>query len=1093
MQITDARAHSCNVTGNTLRGFGGEEDRPEISVNRIRHSLVGEDSLDVGAGLRHVTSRVHQHLYGTVNSACARIVEKMAAQDEVGIGDLVLLDEITVEKVVDNLRLRFNGGKIYTYIGEVCVSINPYRSINIYDAEYINKYKDRELFENPPHIFAIADAVHREMKQQRRDTCIVISGESGSGKTEASKIIMKYIAAVTNISGQQEIERVKNILIQSNSILEAFGNAKTNRNDNSSRFGKYMDIDFNFKGDPIGGHVTNYLLEKSRVVYQQNGERNFHCFYQLLNGSSEGELNKLRLVRDPAAYFYVSGGNCNKASSTDKSDYKTVISAMSTLGFTQHEVQTIWNVIAGILHLGNITFKVDEDKLLIENKSALNDTANLFSISPHELSTALTQRVIAAGGEVMQKTHTSTEAEYGRDALAKAIYERLFTEIVSRVNTAINVNDTEAYKRYRTVIGVLDIYGFEIFDMNSFEQFCINYCNEKLQQLFIELVLKQEQEEYKKEGIAWQNIEYFNNQIICDLVEQSHKGMIAIMDEACLNVGKVTDEMLLEAMDRKLLDHKHYSSRQLKPMDKELQHKVQFKIKHYAGDVVYSINGFLDKNKDTLFQDFKRLLYKSSNQTVSKMWPEGAQNIFKTTKRPLTAGTLFRNSMIALVKNLTSKEPYYVRCIKPNEVKSPVVFDEERVNHQVRYLGLVENVLVRRAGFAYRQRYVTFLKRYKMISQYTWPNFRGGSDKDGVRTLMDEKGFNNDVKYGHTKIFIRSPQTLFALEKARSDLIPGIVILLQKQWRGYLCRQNYKKMKAAIVIMKHYRMYKIRTYIKELEKIFRNAKTMRDYGKRLHWPRENFAVRHVIAALKMMYERWWAWMVLKLIPKEDWPQLRLKMAAAAVLRSKRPHWGQDRRWEGNYLSKPDENSLSDTFNSSINNLRNTDHFKTILFSAFIKKTNRFNKPKDRVLVVTEYAIYKLENLKFKSMRKGMPIAEITGLSVSSGRDQLITIHSNRGNDFIMSIVAKDDRVGELVGILSNRYSQLRSADLHVTVDVRFKCMLGNKSKVLRVEVQPKVHEPTFRKEGDNIVYAIPPSAGIIDGGANTRIQIRTAS
>ncbi|KOC66671.1 Myosin-IA [Habropoda laboriosa] len=998
----------------------------------------------------------------------------MATQDEIGIGDLVLLDKITLETVVDNLRIRFNGGKIYTYIGEVCVSINPYRNINIYDNDYINKYKGRELFENPPHIFAIADAVHREMKQQGRDTCIVISGESGSGKTEASKIIMKYIAAVTNLSGQQEIERVKNILIQSNSILEAFGNAKTNRNDNSSRFGKYMDIDFNFKGDPIGGHVTNYLLEKSRVVYQQSGERNFHCFYQLLNGCSEGELNKMRLVRDPAAYFYVGAGNCNKASPTDKSDYKAVISAMSTLGFTQNEVQTIWHMIAGILHLGNITFKFNEDKLLIQNKAALNDTANLFSIIPQELSTALTQRVIAAGGEVMQKTHTSTEAEYGRDALAKAIYERLFTEIVSRVNAAINVNDEETYKRYRTVIGVLDIYGFEIFDVNSFEQFCINYCNEKLQQLFIELVLKQEQEEYKREGIAWQNIDYFNNQIICDLVEQSHKGIIAIIDEACLTVGKVTDEMLLEAMDKKLLDHKHYTSRQLKPMDKELQHKIQFKIKHYAGDVIYNINGFLDKNKDTLYQDFKRLLYNSNNPIISKMWPEGAQNILKTTKRPLTAGALFRSSMIALVKNLTSKEPYYVRCIKPNEIKSPVVFDEERVNHQVRYLGLLENVLVRRAGFAYRQRYDTFLKRYKMISQYTWPNFRGGSDKDGVRTLMNEKHFSNDVEYGHTKIFIRSPRTLFALEKARSDLIPDIVILLQKQWRGYLCRQKYKKMKAALVIMNHYQKYKMHAYIKELEKIFRNAKTMRNYGKNLSWPRENFAVRHIIFVLKVMYERWWAWMILRLIPREDWPQLRLKMAAGIVLRSKRLHWGQDRRWEGNYLSKPDENSQSDVFNSSINNLRNTDHFKTVLFSAFVRKTNRFNKQKDRVLVVTEHAIYKLENSKFKSMKKGMPITEITGLSVSPGKDQLVTIHSNRGNDFIISIIAKDDRVGELVGILSNRYSQ-------------------NKSKILRVEVHPEVIEPTFKKEGDNIIFAIPPSVSIIDGGANTRFHPRTTN
>ncbi|XP_066585268.1 unconventional myosin ID [Prorops nasuta] len=1018
----------------------------------------------------------------------------MATQEEVGVGDFILLDEITVERVVDNLRVRFNGGKIYTYIGEVCVSVNPFRTTNIYDAEHINKYKDRELFENSPHIFAIADAVHREMKQQRRDTCIVISGESGSGKTEASKIIMKYIAAVTNLSGQHEIERVKNVLIQSNSILEAFGNAKTKRNDNSSRFGKYMDINFDYKGDPIGGHITNYLLEKSRVVYQQKGERNFHCFYQLINGSSETELNKLKLVRDATAYYYSGHGNDNKPSTTDRSDYKMVNTAMSNLGFSQNEISTTWSIVAGILHLGNITFFLDGDKLSIKNNTALKDTASLLSIGENELSTALSRRVIAAGGEVMQKDHNLLEAEYGRDALAKAVYERLFSWIVARINNFVNVtDDSAAYKRYRTLIGVLDIYGFEIFDLNSFEQFCINYCNEKLQQLFIELVLKQEQEEYKKEGIAWENIKYFNNQIICNLVEEPHKGILSIMDEACLNVGKVTDEMLLDAMDKKLVDHKHYTSRQLKPMDKNLQHKIQFKIKHYAGDVIYNINGFLDKNKDTLFQDFKRLLYTSNNSTISDMWPEGAQDITKTTKRPLTAGTLFRNSMIALVKNLASKEPFYVRCIKPNEIKSPVVFDEERVNHQVRYLGLVENILVRRAGFVYRQRYDKFLKRYKMISRYTWPNLKRGSDKDGVGKLLDEKGFSNDVKYGHTKVFIRSPRTLFALEKARSKLIPNIVVLLQKQWRGYVCRQQYKKMKAVLVIMEHYRRYKRYSYIKDLQLIFHNANKLRDYGKSKTWPRENFAVRHVVPALKAIYARWRAWMVLKVIPREDWPQLRIKMAAGAVLRSKRFYWGQDRRWEGNYLSKPDENPHSDIFNSSINNIRNTDHFKTVLFSAFIRKTNRFYKQADRVLVITEHAMYKLENSKFKSMKKGMPIAEITGLSVSPGRDQLITIHSNRGNDLVISILAKEDRVGELVGILSNRYYQLRGTDLQVTVNVQFKCMLGNKSKVLQIEVMPGITEPLFKKDGDNVIYAIPPSVGIIEEAAGPRLEMRTAS
>lgn len=258
-------------------------------------------------------------------------------------------------------------------------------------------------------------------------------------------------------------------------------------------------------------------------------------------------------------------------------------------------------------------------------------------------------------------------------------------------------------------------------------------------------------------------------------------------------------------MDKKLVDHKHYSSRQLKPMDKELKHRENFRITHYAGDVIYSVTGFMEKNKDTLFQDFKRLLFHSKDANLSAMWPEGSQDITKTTKRPLTAGTLFQRSMVDLVATLLKKEPFYVRCIKPNDVKSPQIFDDVRVAHQIRYLGLLENVRVRRAGFVHRQRYDKFLLRYKMISHYTWPNFKAGSDRDGVKVLVKEQGYVNDVKFGHTKIFIRSPQTLFALERTRNDMVPFIVILLQKQVRGWICRQHYKKMKAAITIIRYYR------------------------------------------------------------------------------------------------------------------------------------------------------------------------------------------------------------------------------------------------------------------------------------------------
>lgn len=1006
----------------------------------------------------------------------------MATQPEIGVADFVLLDNLTTDKFIENLHLRFQSNRIYTYIGEVLVSVNPYKTLDIYGAGHMAEYRGREMFEVPPHVYAVSDACQRVLRQQGKDTCILISGESGSGKTEASKFIMKYIAANTTQVQREYIDRVKNVLIQSNSILETFGNAKTNRNDNSSRFGKYMDIHFDFKGDPVGGHISNYLLEKSRVIRQQNGERNFHAFYQLLSGASGTQLQKWGLSQGHNYKILGTG----KTTPQDPKLYALTNTAFRSLGFSADILNEIWTIVAGAILLGEVTFSSSGEGNELSLGGPVRYCCSALGVSDAALKAAMVGRVLSAGGDLVSKQHSLVDAEYTRDALAKAMYDRLFSWIVQQINTAIE-KPVDLYKN--TLIGVLDIYGFEIFEINSFEQFCINYCNEKLQQLFIELVLRQEQEEYQREGIQWTPIDYFNNRVICELIDLPHKGVISIMDEACLNPSKVSDSMLLEAMDKRLQQHAHYTSRQLSPTDKNLKHSVDFKITHYAGDVIYSIAGFMDKNKDSLWQDLKRLMFSSTNKSLSQMWPEGGTDIQKTSKRPPSAATLFRSSMGALVQGLQTKEPFYVRCVKPNPVQSPNIWEDQLVRHQVAYLGLVENVRVRRAGFANRQRYDRFLKRYKMLSQYTWPNFRQGTDKDGVMVLLRDKNIT-DVQYGHTKLFIRSAKTLHALEADRAALIPSIVILLQKLWRGAIARRRYKKMKAAIIISNAWKRYKFRMYIATLQSLVKQS------GQRrlAQWPAAPRGVN--VALLRAAHARWCAWCVLRPIPRDQWPQLKMKISAASSLRNRRREWGANRQWFGDYLAQTAYNPHAAVYATAIAALKKTHAVNKVLFSCNVHKINKGNKASERSILITDKAIYKLNSSTFKPMKKPIPISDVGVIRVMSGDVQLVVISiPSTKNDLVVGLVPaqpvpvtytgqtklglkpappKPDFVGELIGVLANRFLMLRNTELQVEVETgdTTRCMLGGRPRPLQLPPAPSQTPPiaAFTHAHNTITY-----------------------
>ncbi|KAK0946793.1 class II myosin [Friedmanniomyces endolithicus] len=699
---------------------------------------------------------------------------------KVGVSDLTLISKISNEAINDNLKKRFENGEIYTYIGHVLVSVNPFRDLGIYTDQVLQSYQGKNLLEVPPHVFAIAEASYYNMKAYSENQCVIISGESGAGKTEAAKRIMQYIA---NVSGGKDnsIQQIKEMVLATNPLLESFGNAKTLRNNNSSRFGKYLEIQFNAQGEPVGANVQNYLLEKSRVVGQIRDERNFHIFYQFTKGASQEHRTNFG-IQQPSTYAYTSKSKCyDVAGMDDVADFKDTINAMSVIGMTKPEQDNLFRMLAAILWLGNVSYVEDEEgNASVRDQSVIDFASYLLEVESAHVNKALTTRIIETSrggrrGSVYDSPMNIAQATASRDALAKTIYTKMFDWIVQRVNQSLRARGAAAHS-----IGILDIYGFEIFEKNSFEQLCINYVNEKLQQIFIQLTLKTEQEEYEREQIQWTPIKYFDNKVVCELIEEKRPpGVFAALNDACATAHAdpgAADQTFVSRLNA-LSGNPNFAPRQ-----------GQFVIRHYAGDVSYAVEGMTDKNKDLVTKDILNLVAQSGNDFVHTIFPDEVDQ--DNHRRPPTAGDKIKASANDLVATLMKCTPSYIRTIKPNESKSPTEYTDTNVMHQIKYLGLQENVRIRRAGFAYRQTFEKFIERFYLLSpacsyagEYTW----AGDARSGVQQILkDTRIPRGEWQMGVSKAFIKTPETLFALETMRDRYWHNMAIRIQRAWRNFL-------------------------------------------------------------------------------------------------------------------------------------------------------------------------------------------------------------------------------------------------------------------------------------------------------------------
>ncbi|XP_071774322.2 myosin heavy chain, fast skeletal muscle-like [Centroberyx gerrardi] len=771
------------------------------------------------------------------------------------IEDMAMMTHLNEASVLYNLKERYAAWMIYTYSGLFCATVNPYKWLPVYDAEVVSAYRGKKRMEAPPHIFSVSDNAYQNMLTDRENQSVLITGESGAGKTVNTKRVIQYFATIA-VGGDKKKEAqsaskiqgsLEDQIIAANPLLEAYGNAKTVRNDNSSRFGKFIRIHFGTSGKLASADIETYLLEKSRVTFQLPDERGYHIFYQMMTNHKPELIEMTLITTNPYDFPMISQGQITVASINDVEELIATDTAIDILGFNADEKMGIYKLTGCVIHHGNMKFKQKqrEEQAEPDGTEVADKVGYLLGLNSADMLKALCYPRVKVGNEFVTKGQTVPQVSNSVMALAKSIYERMFLWMVIRINQML---DTKQQRNF--FIGVLDIAGFEIFDYNSMEQLCINFTNEKLQQFFNHHMFVLEQEEYKKEGIDWEFIDFGMDLAACIELIEKPMGIFSILEEECM-FPKASDT----SFKNKLYDqHLGKCNAFQKPKPAKGKAEAHFSLVHYAGTVDYNVVGWLDKNKDPLNESVVQLYQKSSVKLLALLYANvaeassGGKGGKKKGGSMQTVSSQFRENLGKLMTNLRSTHPHFVRCLIPNESKIPGVMDNHLVIHQLRCNGVLEGIRICRKGFPSRIQYGDFKQRYKVLNASVIPEGQFIDNKKASEKLLGSIDVDHtQYKFGHTKVFFKAG-LLGTLEEMRDEKLAALVTMTQAMCRGYLMRKEFVAMTAqrdavytvqynirSFMNVKHWPWmkvyYKIKPLLKSAETEKELAQMKEDYAK----------------------------------------------------------------------------------------------------------------------------------------------------------------------------------------------------------------------------------------------------------------------